>query len=333
MAQARRKWPDVEKQTLVELFRKMLLIRCFEEKIVEVYGAQDMKTPVHLCIGQEAIAAGVCQNLSREDYIFTTHRSHGHCLAKGMSPVSLYAEFYGRKGGCCKGKGGSMHPADAKLGILGTTAIVGGGIPLATGAALASVMRKEKKVSVAFFGDGAAEQGTFHESLNFAVLKKLPVVYVCENNYYATASPQAARQGQANIASRAQGYGLPGIQVDGNDVLDVYHNVGEAIAQARNGEGPSLIEALTYRWKGHVGPEEDWTKGLRPREELERWKQECPVKRFTKHVIETKILSERDVKDVIGSIREDIDSALEAARAIPFPKSENLLEDVFAEKS
>ena len=232
----------------------MVLIRRFEEKIIEVYGRQDMKSPVHLCIGQEGVAAGVCAHLQPEDYIFTTHRGHGHCLAKGMTPQELYAEFYGRITGCCRGKGGSMHPASPGLGVSGTTAIVGGSIPLAAGAALASQMRGDGRVSVAFFGDGASEQGAFHEAMNFAALKRLPVLFVCENNYYATNSPLSARQPHPDIHRRAAGYGMPGVSLNGNDVLAVYQAAPGSSGPGAGGEtAPPFWSVRPIAGKGMWG--------------------------------------------------------------------------------
>ncbi|MDO9289154.1 MAG: thiamine pyrophosphate-dependent dehydrogenase E1 component subunit alpha, partial [Thermodesulfovibrionales bacterium] len=310
---------SIPAKTLKELYETILRIRRFEEKIIEVYPAQEMKTPVHLCIGEEAIAAGVCIHLRKDDYIFSTHRSHGHSIAKGSDMKRMMAEFYGRKTGCSKGKGGSMHLCDPENGILGSTAIVGGGIPIAVGAALASFMKGTDTVSVAFFGDGAMDEGTFHESMNFASLKKLPVVFLCENNFYATNSPQSARQPHDNIAMRAEGYGMPGVQVDGNDVLAVYEAAKEAVDRARAGGGPSLVECRTYRWKGHVGPDCDVEKGCRPRDEHSMWLKKCPVERTRKLLLENKIMSEKEMEKLLDKINKEMDEAVEFGRSSPFP--------------
>jgi len=323
---------DISDEVLLGLFRTMLLIRRFEEKIVEVYPLQDMKTPVHLCIGEEAIAAGVCAHLRKEDYVFTTHRGHGHCLAKGMEPGILYSEFYGRKSGCCKGKGGSMHPASREHNVLGTSAIVGGGIPLAVGAALASRIRGDKRVAVSFFGDGASEEGTFHESLNFASLKKLPVIFVCENNHYATNSPISARQPHSNIVMKAYGYGISGIQVNGNDVVEIYKAAQEAIQIARSGGGPALIECKTYRWKGHVGPDCDYEKGCRPRQELEDWMDKCPVAAFREYLINRNIIDEKGFMAIERGIDADLEVALQSARESLLPERDDLFRDVYHEE-
>lgn len=315
------------------LFDSMLHIRRFEEKICEVYGAQDMKTPVHLCIGQEAIAAGVGLHLNREDYLTTTHRGHGHCLVKGMDPYRLYAEFYGRAEGCCGGMGGSMHPADPELGILGTSAIVGGGIPTAVGAALAAQLRGEKRVSVVFFGDGASEEGVFHESLNFAALRKLPVVFVCENNFYATGSHIDSRQPHQEVWRHAAGYGIPGVRADGNDVLAVYDTAGEAVNRARAGEGPTLLEYVTYRWKGHVGPDCDCARGVRPSEELLAWQERCPVATTRAALIAAGVATALELDQAQAGMDAELDAHIARAKAAPLPDTGALLRHVYHERS
>jgi acetoin:2,6-dichlorophenolindophenol oxidoreductase subunit alpha len=323
---------DIAPETLQALYGTMLLIRRFEEKIIEVYPEQDMKSPVHLCIGEEAIAAGVCANLHREDYAFSTHRSHGHCLAKGAEPKRLYAEFYGRVTGCCRGKGGSMHPAFPEIGILGTSAIVGGGIPLAVGTALASKLRNDGRVSVTFFGDGAVDEGAFHESMNFASLKKLPVIFVCENNFYAVNSPLSARQPHLDIHKRAESYGMPGAEVAGDDVLSIYREAKKAVQLAREGGGPTLIECKTYRWRGHVGPECDYQKGCRPKDELENWMAKCPVGDLKNMLIEKGFVSEDWCRSLLRDTDALLDKALEFGKGSPFPKRSEVLEHVYWEK-
>lgn len=319
------------KDILIELMNSMLRIRLFEEKIVELYPAQEMRTPVHLYIGQEAIAAGVVSNLDKKDYIFSNHRSHGHCIAKGTPLKSIMAELYGRKTGCSGGKGGSMHLVDVERGILGTSAIVGGGIPMAVGTALASKMREDGLVTVVFFGDGASDEGVYHESLNFASLKKLPVVFVCENNFYATNSPQDARHATCHIAGSAPAYDMPGLCVDGNDVLQVYKIAKNAVFRARTGDGPTLIEARTYRWKGHVGPETDHEKGARSEEELLEWIDKCPIKRFREVLKNTDAMSEGALAAMTDEIKTEIDGAVEYALKSPLPDPEELTKDLYYE--
>ena len=308
----------------------MLRIRLFEEKIVDLYPEQEMKCPVHLCIGQEAIAAGVSIHLETEDYVFSNHRGHGHAIAKGTDMASLMAEFYGRATGCSKGKGGSMHIIDVERGMLGTSAIVGGGIPMGVGAALASQIKKDNKITIIYFGDGAADEGVFYESMNFASLKKLPVVFICENNYYATNSHQKARHPTCEISTGAgPGFNIPTKCVDGNDVLAVSIAAKEAIAHARAGEGPSLIEATTYRWKGHVGPEADFEKGCRPEEELIDWIKKCPIKRTTETLLKENIMTPEDIETLKAEITEEIDKAVEFAKESPFPDVGELTTEVY----
>lgn len=314
---------------LLDLLHTMLLIRRFEEKIVEVYGVQDMKTPVHLCVGQEAIAAGVCANLRKDDYLFTTHRGHGHCLAKGADPKVLFAEFYGRVDGCCRGKGGSMHPVDPENGILGASAIVGGAIPLAAGAALAAKMKKTDRVAVVFFGDGASEEGVFQETLNFSALKALPAVFVCEKNYYATNSHLSARQAHDDIARRAEAYGLAAERLDGNDVVAVYQAASLAVARARAGKGPTLLDCKTYRWYGHVGPVFDYKTNCRPKEELDEWMARCPVKVFTGRLMQKRLISQDSLDRTLAEIDSKMAQAIEFGRASHLPDAAELTQHLF----
>ena len=319
----------LSKETLLGLYSTMLKIRLFEEKIVELYPEQEMKCPVHLYIGQEAIAAGVCANLKTTDYIVSNHRCHGHAVAKGADMAALMAEFYGKAAGCSKGKGGSMHVVDVERGMLGTSAIVGGGIPMGVGSALASSIKKDQKVTVVFLGDGASEEGVFYESLNFAALRDLPVVFICENNGYATNSPQRARNATCDISGTASAYKIPGKCIDGNDVEAVYAAAKEAIELARRGGGPSLIEAVTYRWKGHVGPEADHLKGCRPEDELTEWMEKCPVKRFDEKLISDGISDKAGLIELGAVIADEIEEAVNFARAAPYPDTKELLTEVY----
>lgn len=322
----------VSEELKKHLLYTMLQIRRFEEKIIELYPAEEIKTPVHLYIGQEAIAAGVCANLKYDDYIFSTHRNHGHYIAKGADIKLLMAELYGKVTGCSKGKGGSMHPVAPEYGILGISAIVGANIALAVGAALASKMKKDKCVSVTFFGDGAVDEGAFHESLNFAALKKLPVVFVCENNFYATNSHQSVRHALDNIPKKAEIYGIAGLQIDGNDVLGIYSLARESIEKARAGLGPTLIECRTYRWKGHVGPDCDYEKGCRPKRELEEWMEKCPIETYKKYLINEKAIVAAEVQGMLQKIDMEIAGALKFAHESSFPEEDELFGDVYYEK-
>lgn len=323
---------NINKETKEHLLYLMLKIRRFEEKITEVYPEQEIRTPVHLCIGQEAIAAGVCANLNSDDFMFSTHRNHGHCIAKGIDIKLLMAELYGKITGCSSGKGGSMHLASVEHGIMGTSAIVGGGIALAVGTALSSKMKNEKKVSVTFFGDGAVDEGIFYESLNFASLKKLPVIFVCENNFYATNSPQSARQVQDNISRRGEIHCILGFQVDGNDVMSIYSLAAEAIRKARSGLGPTLIECRTYRWRGHVGPNCDYDNGCRQEGELHEWMNKCPIEVYKEYLLNNQIITLPRFEEMIDRVDSEIESALAFAKGSPFPGKDELFRDVYYER-
>jgi TPP-dependent pyruvate/acetoin dehydrogenase alpha subunit len=277
--------------TLKSLFYGMLRIRKLQLKIEAHYLENEMKTPIHLYTGQEAIAVGVCANLRREDFINSSHRSHGHYLAKGGNLKALVAELYCRETGCSKGRGGSMHLVDTSVGHYGSSSIVGGGIPIGTGMALAIKLNKKDLVSIVFLGDGAADEGVLYESINFAILKKLPALYILENNQYAVCSHVHARQFGQNIFHRA----LPDLlftqKIDGNDVLEVYEVVQKAIERARAGQGPSLIECLTYRIKPHAGCDSQDFDGYRTQGEIEEWKRKCPIAIFQKKLLEANLMN------------------------------------------
>lgn len=310
---------------LMELYCSMLRIRLFEERVAELYPEKQMKTPVHLCLGQEAVAAGVCSHLAREDYLFGTHRSHGHCIAKGMALETIAAELYGKETGCCGGRGGSMHLADPERGIPGTSAIVGGSIPLAVGAALSARMQGNGRIAVAFFGDGASEEGVFHESLNFAALHRLPVLFVCENNFYATNSPLSARQSAAGIAAKGAGYGVAAHVVDGNDALAVYNVAGEAAERARSGGGPTLLECRTWRWRGHVGPECDVEKGNRPRHAHRQWLALCPLELHRQRLRTAGTISPEMVAAAERDVAAEVAAAFDSIRNDPDPDIDHIL--------
>ena len=316
--------PDKQRQML----RTMQTIRRFEERASDDFLKGDIYGVVHCYIGEEAVAVGVCSALETRDKIISTHRCHGHCIAKGADLNRMMAELYGREDGYCKGKGGSMHIADFDIGMLGANGIVAGGISIITGAGLAQQMDGEGGVAVCFFGDGASNAGPFHESINIAASWKLPVVYVCENNLWAVNVPAAESVSVGDIAQRAQGYGIPGQIVDGNDVFAVYQAAGQAIERARRGEGPSLIEAKTYRHRRHT--ERADQPDSRTPEEIASWQAKDPIDRLKAHTIGEGHLSEADWQALDGQVLADIEAAVAFAKASPFPKLEAALDDVFA---
>jgi len=319
------------KEQLLSMYRMMVTIRRFEETLRDLFFQGQVPGFVHVSIGEEAVPTGVCAALSDKDYITTTHRGHGHMLAKGGKPKQMMAELFGKKTGYCKGKGGSMHIVSYDLGILGANGIVGGGIPIATGAALASSFRGNEAVSVSFFGDGASNEGTFHESLNLAGLWKLPVIYVCQNNCYAEFTPTSESTSVKDIAVRAQGYNMPGVIVDGNDVLAVYEVIKAAVERAKRGEGPTLVEAKTYRWEGHVVGEEAFVGEYRPPEEVEVAKQRGPIVLFSQQVVATGFIDEAELNRIAGEVQREIDEAVAFAQSSPLPEPEEALNDLFAQ--
>lgn len=319
--------PDV----LKKLFYQMLRIRMLGEKIVELYPEQEMRCPVHLCIGQEAVAVGVCANLSLNDYVLSNHRSHAHYLAKGGNLMAMMAEIYGKETGCCKGKGGSMHLVDIPAGFLGAVPIVASSIPIAVGVAFGSIMHREKRVTVVFFGDGAVEEGVFHESINFAVLKNLPVIFICENNMYSVYSPLSVRQPTGReIFKLAAGYGVDSYQGDGNNVFEVHHMAEQAIRKARHGNGPTFLEFKTYRWREHCGTNYDNDLGYRTESEFQEWKQLCPLGRIKDYLLGNGILFNKDIDDMSGKITIEIDNAIAFAKGSTFPDDQLLLQDIYA---
>jgi len=309
------------------MYRKMVEIRLFEEKVFELYGQNLVPGTIHLYTGEEAIAVGVCSTLQKEDYITSTHRGHGHCIAKGAELKRTMAEILGKKTGYCKGKGGSMHIADFNIGMLGATAVVGAGLPIAVGAGLSVKLRGTDQVVACFFGEGASNQGTFHESINMASTWKLPVIFVCENNLYAMGTRQSRVMNIENIADRAVAYGIPGVVVDGNDVLAVYEATQRAVERARKGEGPTLIECKTYRHKGHsrVDPAK-----YRPKEEVEKWLAKDPIKRFKEKLLQTNTLTESEIQQIEKEVSDEIEEAVKFALESPYPAPEEALEDVYA---
>jgi acetoin:2,6-dichlorophenolindophenol oxidoreductase subunit alpha len=320
---------NLNKDTLLKMYFTMTKIRDFENAITDVYSRGLMNGLAHLYIGEEAIATGVCENLTAQDYAVSTHRGHGHLIAQGADLKKMMAEVLGRETGYCKGKGGSMHIMDISKGILGANGIVGAGIPMATGAAYSAKYRGTDQVVVSFFGDGASNQGTFHESINMAAAWKLPVVYVCENNLFGISVDLRKVTGNPNIADRAFGYGIPGVAVDGNDVLEVYRATHTAFVRARKGEGPTLIECKTYRQKGHhIG---DPGTVYRLEEEKEVWIKRDPIKTFRERLIKEKIVSEKEIENLEKESRKLIEEAVQFAENSPFPEPEEAYQDLFYE--
>jgi pyruvate dehydrogenase E1 component alpha subunit len=305
----------------------MCRIRRFEEKVSELFAAGRIPGFVHVYIGEEAVAVGACSVLRKNDYITSTHRGHGHCIAKGGDLKSMMAELFGRRTGYCKGKGGSMHIADIDLGILGANGIVAAGIPIAVGAALSAKLRGSDQVALSFFGDGASNRSTFHEGINLAAVWKLPVIFLCENNLYAQTTPAWVETAVEDIADRAVAYSIPGRIVDGNDVIAVYETVEEAVKRAREGGGPTLIECKTYRWRGHW--EGDPQKYRDPRE-VEEWIKKCPINRFATYLKEKGIHTEEELEKIDEGVKNEVDEAIQFAEKSPFPGPEEALEDVYA---
>jgi len=305
----------------------MLEIRFFEEKVFDLYAQNLVPGTIHLYLGEEAVAVGVCSLLRKDDYITSTHRGHGHCIAKGAELKRTMAEILGKKTGYCNGKGGSMHIADFSIGMLGATAVVGAGLPIAVGAGLSAKLRKTDQVVACFFGEGASNQGTFHESINMASIWKLPVIFVCENNLYAMGTRQSTVMAIENVADRAVAYGIPGVVVDGNDVSAVYEATQRAVERARKGEGPTLIECKTYRHKGHsrVDPAK-----YRPKEEVEEWLAKDPIKRFKEKLLQTNTLTEAEIQQIEKEVSDEIEEAVKFAMESPYPAPEEALEDVYA---
>lgn len=309
-------------------YEMMNTLRVFENKIYEVYTQGLMPGLAHLYVGQEAVAVGTCLNMSDTDYITSTHRGHGHLLAKGGDLKKMMAEVLGKKDGYCKGKGGSMHIMSLDAGILGANGIVGGSIPTAVGAGYSIKYRKTDQVVACFFGDGASNQGTFHESLNMASLYELPVVFICENNNYGISVSQKRHQNIDKISVRAKAYGMPGVTIDGNDLEDVYAATKKAFRDARKGKGPTLIECVTYRWGGHhVG---DPGSAYRDKDEVKKWKEDCPLKCIRQRLLDKGVKEEELVK-IEEKVKSEVQEAVEWAKEAPYPEPEEALQDLYAE--
>ena len=320
--------PTIPERQLAML-RSMQTIRRFEERASADYLAGDIYGVVHCYIGEEAVAVGVCTALTDADRIVSTHRGHGHCVAKGADLKRMTAELYGRATGYCKGKGGSMHIADFNIGMLGANGIVAGGISIATGAGLAAQLEGNGRVAVSFFGDGASNAGPFHESINIAAAWKLPMIYVCENNLWSANTATSTTLAVGDIAARANSYGIPGVEVDGNDVMAVHEVAEAAVRRARAGEGPTLIECKTYRWRAHT--ERPGWGDPRPTAEVQEWKTKDPIAHLVNGLKSDGVLSESAWQEMDAAILAEIEEAVQFAEASPFPQPDAALEDVFAD--
>ena len=318
-----------DKTFLLNAYRKMATIRAYETKVEEIFLAGELPGFTHLYIGEEACGVGVCENLNSDDYIESTHRGHGHCLAKGADVKKMMAELYGKETGYCHGKGGSMHIADFSIGMLGANGVVGAGYNLAMGAALAAKLQGTEQIAVAFFGDGASNRGTFHESCNMASVWKLPILYVCEMNQWASTTPYRTTTSVEDIAVRAVAYDMPGQTVNGNDFFEVYEAAKEAVEYVRSGKGPYLLELKTYRIKGHfVGDPEKY----RTKEEVqEHFQNDDPLVNFRKTVIEKKLLTDAELDEIDEAARQLVLESVEEAIAASYPDESELMKNYYCD--
>ncbi|WBX79407.1 thiamine pyrophosphate-dependent dehydrogenase E1 component subunit alpha [Virgibacillus salarius] len=319
--------PKISNEKLVGLYKQMWLIRYFDEKVDEFFAKGMIHGTTHLAVGQEASASGVCALLDIDDKITSTHRGHGHCIAKGATADKMMAELFGRTTGYCKGKGGSMHIADVDMGNLGANGIVAGGIPLAVGSALTAKMKNLNYVTVCFFGDGATNEGSFHEAVNLASIWDLPAIFVCENNQYGMSGSVKEMINVDDIATRAKAYGIPGVVADGNDIIEIMNVTDDAIKRARRGDGPTLIEAKTYRWKGHSKSD---AKKYRTREEEKEWRAKDPIKRYKQVLIDAGLFTEETAEELRLAAKKEIEDAVEFSEESPMPTLDDLLTDVYA---
>jgi TPP-dependent pyruvate/acetoin dehydrogenase alpha subunit len=319
---------DLSRKTLIDLYTTMLTIRRFEERVAQEVYAGKVPGFVHSYIGEEAIATGVCVHLTRQDRIVSHHRGHGHCIAKGADMKRMMAEIYGKRTGYCKGKGGSMHIADFSIGMLGADGIVGAGLPIASGAALAAKLEGKGNVAAVFFGDGACNEGEFHEALNLASIWKLPLLFVCENNQYGVNTSADYALGAKEITRMPEAYHISNKAVDGNDVELVYQAAGEAVAQLRKGDGPYFLECRTYRWHKHFLSQT--LEDLRPPEEVEAWKKKCPVAAFHRKLLRGNILSPAEAESSNEKIMAQVEEAHTFALESPFPQPQDALQDIYS---
>lgn len=317
----------IKKELLMEMLKKMLQIRYFENQVDQLYMKGQVHGTGHLYIGMEATAVGSILALKKDDLITSTHRGHGHCISKGADLKLMMAELLGKETGYCKGKGGSMHIADIKIGNLGANGIVGGGIGIATGAALAVKKMNTGQVVLCFFGDGAINQGIFHESVNIGSIWKLPVIYICENNQYGMGFPVKKAVNIEKLSDRACAYNIKGVTVDGNDVLEVYKTVLKLTEEVRNGKCPILLECVTYRWKGHSRMD---AERYRTKKEVEQWKKKCPIQRLKKYLLDSGIASRDEIEEIEDMVKNEIEEAVDFAQKSPFTDPTRVEEDVYA---
>jgi len=317
----------MEKELALQLYRQMVRMRKFEEKLFELFSTRDMPGTMHQYNGQEAVAAGVCAHLNDDDYVSSTHRGHGHCIAKGADINAIMAEMFAKSTGCCKGMGGSMHIADFGVGMLGANAIVGGGIPIAVGAGWSCKYKKTQQVSVAFFGDGAANEGSFHESVNLAAIWRLPVIFVCENNLYGFSTHYKRTMAVDDIADRASAYGIPGVAIDGMDVRAVYEAAGEAVTRARQGNGPTLLECKTYRFRGHSRFEKPT---YRTEEEENEWKTRDPIASFSRFIQRNLAVNPEELQQIDRKADREMEEAVRFSEQSPDPEPTDYQKYIFA---
>lgn len=323
---------SVSSKLEVRLYKSLLRIRRAEETIAELYKEKEMRTPTHLGIGQEAVAVGVCEMLDKTDVAYSHHRCHTHYLAKGGSLLGLIAELYGREDGCSRGRGGSVHLTAPHVGFAGSSPILGQGIALAVGSALAFKMDAVSRVAVTFFGEGACDEGVFYESLNYASVNKLPVLFVCENNLYATESPMSIRQAEGTeLCDRARAFKVPAQKVDGNDVIAVCEATKKAVADIRQGAGPFFLECMTYRWREHVGPmfDHELNRTYRTREELEQWMERCPLKRSANSLRSSGLANDTDLDCWMAEVEAELAQVVKMAKSSPWPDPKALFENVY----
>jgi pyruvate dehydrogenase E1 component alpha subunit len=316
----------MNKDLLLKMYYLMVKIRRVEERLLDLFAQGKIPGFIHVSIGQEAVPVGICSALRPDDYISNTHRGHGQALAKGADLKRFMAEIYGRKDGYCQGKAGSMHIACKELGIIGSNGVVGGGIPISLGTAFAAVYKGDDRATVCFFGDGATNEGTFHESLNLAALWNLPIVFCCENNAWAEFTPQKVHTKLENLSIRGESYGIPGVTVDGDDVLKVREMAEKAVARARKGEGPTLLECRTHRWFGHFAGD---SQKYRDPKEIEEVRRFDPIVKFQNLLLEMKHLKPEDVEKIEAKVKQEIDEAVAYAESSPVPGKGELLQDVY----